>query len=286
MRTPFIATAVLLVCLPLATAGLMVHAQSQPSSQSQTSTPPLAFDVVSIKVRVDEANSGSVGQLPDGTFRLVNSGLSTLVSDAYPGMAEIIGLPEWAHARYDVIAKTTVTAPTADQRREMMRTLLAERLKFAAHVEKRDQPTFDLVLARSDGRLGASIQRTAADCDTPSGRRAAAALPLPSGSEVPACGSRMTDKGVEGDMTMAGLASTIKMYAGRHVMDKTGLTGRYRVKLEVSLFSIGADPNAAGIDAPVTIFTALTDQLGLKLQPSRAPLDVLVIDRMERPREN
>jgi len=275
-------TTAALLCLSLATAGLAGQAQTEP----RTSTPPLAFEVVSIKLRVDEANFGSMGHLPDGTFRLVNSGLSVLVSEAYPGMAEIIGLPEWWHEGYDVTAKTTITAPTADQRAAMMRALLADRLKFVAHVEKRDQPTFDLVLARSDGRLGASIKRTTVDCETTSGRRDAAALPIPSGSEVPACGWRMTDKGIEGDVTMAGLATTIGTYAGRHVMDKTGLTGLYRVRLDVSLFTIGTDPNTAGIDAPVTIFTALPDQLGLKLQPSRAPLDVLVIDRMVRPTEN
>jgi len=246
--------------------------------------PGLAFDVASIKINSSEDTFGSLGMLPDGTFRLVNSGLSNLISAAYPGMAEYVGIPEWAQRdRYDVTAKTSVAKPSPEDRAAMMQALLEERFRFVAHVETREKPTFDLVLARQDGQLGKGMTPTDVDCDTPAAR-AAAVTTTPPDSNVPACLWTMTGEGFEGDVTMASLASSIRTYAGRHVFDKSGLTGRYRVKLVVSLF--GRELGATDIDSPTTIFTALTEQLGLKLQSSRAPLDVLVIDRMERPTEN
>jgi uncharacterized protein (TIGR03435 family) len=223
--------------------------------------------------------------LPDGTFRLMNSPLRSLVSAAYPGIADYVDPPEWLNSeRYDVIAKSALTEAAPEDRSAMMRALLADRFGFVAHVEKRDSPTFNLVLARSDGRLGPGITRTQADCATEGGRKAAAALSPPAGSLVPVCSWRMMDGGFEGDVTLADLASILRTFADRHVFDNTGLSGHHRVKLAANLFA--PELSATGIDSPTTIFTALQEQLGLKLEPSRAPLDVLVIDRMERPREN
>ena len=261
------------------TTGLL--AQEAPRQGQQ----PLTFDAVSIKRNVSADTFGGLQMLPDGTFRLMNSPLRSLVSAAYPGMSDYVGAPAWLNSElYDVVAKSALTKAAPEDRRAMMRALLAERFGFAAHVEKRDSPTFNLVLARSDGRLGPGMARTQADCATEGGRKAAAALSPPAGSLVPVCSSRMMHDGFEGDVTMEGLASVLRPFAGRHVFDNTGLTGHYRVKLAATLFA--PELNATGIDSPTTIFTALQEQLGLRLQPSRAPLDVLVIERMERPREN
>ena len=86
----------------------------------------------------------------------------------------MIGLPDWARtARYDISATASVTRPTADDRMAMLRAMLADRFKLAAHVEKREVPVYDLVLARSDGRLGPGIQATATDCARIAAERAA-----------------------------------------------------------------------------------------------------------------
>ena len=89
--------------------------------------------------------------------------------------------------------------------------------------------------------------------------------------------------GIEGDITMASLARMLGGYAERHVVDKTELPGSYRIKLSASL--VAPQLSSTDIDGPPLVFTALFE-LGLKLQSSRALLDVLVIDRMERPSEN
>jgi uncharacterized protein (TIGR03435 family) len=259
-----------------------VLAQAPPPAADQQRG--VAYDAVAIRRNAEGLTFGSIGTLPDGTFRLMNSTLSQLVSVAYPDMADYVGLPEWVQAeRYDVTAKSALTNPSPEERRAMMRGLLADRFRFVAHTETREKPTFDLILARSDGRLGRSMQRSDVACDTPAPRGAALGKAAPAGSTVPLCSWAMTLDAVEGDITMASLARLLGTYAERHVIDKTGLTGSYRIKLSVGLMS--PELSATAIDSPPTVFTALSD-LGLKLQSSRALLDVLVIDRMERPSEN
>jgi uncharacterized protein (TIGR03435 family) len=92
---------------------------------------------------------------------------------------------------------------------------------------------------------------------------------------------------MEGDMTMERLAMFLRPAAGRFVVDRTGLTGSYRVVLEFDrMAQLRGPATVAQPEAPLSVFTAVEEQLGLKLQPARAPRDVLVIDRLERPTEN
>jgi uncharacterized protein (TIGR03435 family) len=214
-------------------------------------------------------------------------------------------LPAWATSeQYDVNATALLKNPTIEDRQAMMRALLAERFKFAAHLETQEQPSFDLVLARKDGRLGPGLKPSEVDCvaraaaqrAAADAARAAGAAPPPPptfsppapGSVVPPCSSRMMGNAFEGDLTMASLATLLRSMAGRYVVDKTGLTGNYRAKLEgVRLLQgPGLDPAAGGADELPSIFTALQEQLGLKLESSRARVEVLVIDHIERPSEN
>jgi uncharacterized protein (TIGR03435 family) len=222
-------------------------------------------------------------------------------------VSEPVGLPAWETSeRYDVNATASLKNPTIEDRQAMMRALLAERFKFAAHHEAQEQPSFDMVLARKDGRLGSGLKPSEVDCAARAAAQRAAAdaaraagtpppppptfTPPAPGSVVPPCSSRMMGNVVEGDMTMASLASLLRSMAGRYVVDKTGLTGNYRVKLEaVRLFQGPGLESAATAGAPddaASIFTALTEQLGLKLESSRAQVEVLVIDHIERPSEN
>jgi uncharacterized protein (TIGR03435 family) len=100
-------------------------------------------------------------QMPNGGFILVNSTVRTLIGRAYPGLASgPIGLPSWtASEHHDVNATASLKNPSVDDRRAMMLAMLAERFKFAAHVETQEQPAFDLVLARRDGKLGPGLKR-------------------------------------------------------------------------------------------------------------------------------
>jgi uncharacterized protein (TIGR03435 family) len=284
---------------------LVIDLGAQTTQNTPSSTGP-TFDVISIKPHAGDPNSSSMRPMPGGGIILVNGSVRTLIGRGYPGLvSEPVGLPAWATSeQYDVNATASLKNPTIEDRQAMMRALLAERFKFAAHLETQEQPSFDLVLARNDGRLGPGLKPSEVDCAARAAAQRAAAdaaraagtppppppafSPPTPGSIVPPCNSRIMGNAVEGDFTMASLASLLRSTAGRYVVDKTGLTGSYRVKLEGVRFfqGPGLDPTAGAADELPSIFTALQEQLGLKLESSRARVEVLVIDHIERPSEN
>jgi uncharacterized protein (TIGR03435 family) len=258
------------------------------------------FDVVSIKPNTADIRPGPVAppiQRPDGGLVLPRVGVNSLIARAYPGL-EIIGLPDWVRTeRFDVAATSTLATATPEDRAAMMRAMLADRFKLVAHVEPRDQDVFDLVLARKDGRLGSGLQKSDADCSTPPPQ--AAGRP-DFNQPPPPCTIRMlgspvrVDKQaalgdlVEGEATMAVLAAALRNFgAGRLVVDKTGLSGSYRIRMNFDMRATMQPPAAdrPASDVP-TMFTAVQEQLGLKLEPSKAIRDTLVIDRLEHPTPN
>lgn len=163
----------------------------------------------------------------------------------------------------------------------MVRQLLAEHFKLRAHVEPREQPVYALVVARPGRPLPPTLRRISIDC-TPlhlawqNGSTAQAPL-LPNGE--PACGYRF-DRGVltANGITMASLAERLDGGADRIIIDRTGLEGDYAFTLTYSSSPTATDG--------VPLVTALQEQLGLKLEPARAPVDTLVIDHIERPAVN
>jgi uncharacterized protein (TIGR03435 family) len=306
---------------------LVTAATSNLLSQVQVPAPPPAaveptFEVVSIKPStavVGPGFSSGLVQLPDGGFTVTNLPVGTLISRAYPPAVpiDIVGLPAWAMSeRYDVRATSSLSNPTADQRTAMLRAMLADRFKLAVHFENREQPVYDLVLARRDGRLGPGLKPVDIDCAARiAADRAAAEAALNAGAPPPASqrpdlsappapctmrtvGAFMRDRTgdrqgrlgdlMEGETTMDNLAITLRFTAGRFVVNKTGLSGTYRVAMNFDLMAALRGPQVAASttdDAP-PLFTAIQEQLGLKLESSRAPRDTLIIDRLERPTEN
>jgi len=203
---------------------------------------------------------------------------------------EVEGLPNWAMTeQYDVTAKPPAGS-TREQRNQMWRRLFAERMKLVARVEEREQDTFALVLARSDGRLGPQLERSTLDC----GPRPPGSAPPPPPQAPPSaddmrsrCGMMMSGASiVSGGMMMANLAQSLGSLAGRLVNDRTGLEGFYALTLNFSVRRLGASAEPAPIDDAPEIFTALQEQLGLKLQPEKSMVPVFVIDHIERPSEN
>jgi len=273
---------------------------------AQTSSgPDLRFEVVSIKRNTSNAlGSNGSSERPDGGFTLLNVPMMTLVARAqFPLIAPIdmVGLPEWARSeRYDVSATSPLSRPaTPQERAAMVRAMLADRVKLAAHVEKRQLPVYDMVLARADGRLGAGIKPSEIDCvakaaaDRAAAEVAAAAGTPPARPTIPdfnapppACGPIRVGTGMEGDMTMESLARMLRASAGRPIVDKTGLKGSFRVKVEFDRFLGGGPDVTPSSNGLPTVFSALPAQLGLKLDASKAEQEVLVIDRLERPTEN
>jgi uncharacterized protein (TIGR03435 family) len=281
------------------------------------------FDVVSIKRHIPSPGaatvfSGTQNQRPDGGFTIANTRIVILIARAYPEavvlLTDIVGLPGWATSEsYDVSATSTLKEATASDRAAMMRAMLADRFKLVAHVEPREHDVFDLVLAREDGKLGAGLTKIDTDCAAINAERAAEAArsgpPKPQTPDFkappPPCflrtiGAMLRDKMgdgqgragdlMEGEVTMDSLTSALRMSAGRLVIDKTGLSGSYRVRMNFDMRPprLGPDvaPPADTADAIPSVFTAVREQLGLKLESSKTLRDTLIIDRLERPTEN
>jgi uncharacterized protein (TIGR03435 family) len=262
------------------------------------------FDVVSIKRNTGTAVGSNGLQRPEGGFTYLNVPVGTLISRAYaPAVpADMVGLPDWAmRERYDVSATSSFQHPTPDEQTTMLRAMLAERLKLAAHMENREQPVYDLVLARSDRQLGPNIKQADVDCAAIRAAQRAAAdaaraagtvpprPPLPDLSgPIPPCAFRMGGNRMEASATtMDAFVQLLRPAAGRLVMDKTGLTGSYQVSLTFDRIAGLRGPDTApSSDAAPSIFTAVQEQLGMKLEPSRVTRETLVIDHIERPSEN
>lgn len=272
---------------------------------AQTPADGPRFEVVSIKRNTSNAlGSNGSSERPDGGFTLLNVPMMTLVARAqFPAIApvDMAGLPEWARTeRYDVSATSPLSRPaTPQERAAMVRAMLVDRVKLATHVEKRQLPVYDLVLARADGRLGAGIKPSEIDCvakaaaDRTAAEVAAAAGTPPARPTIPdfnapppTCGPIRVGTGMEGDMTMETLARMLRASAGRPIVDKTGLKGSYRVQVQFDRFLGGGPDVTPSSNGLPSVFSALPAQLGLKLEASKAEQEVLVIDRLERPSEN
>ena len=279
----------------VAASGTALGAQQQTAA---TSGPQ--FDVVSIKLNTGGVSNSTLTERPDGGLRSINRPLYTLIARAYPPTlpVEIVGVPEWARTdRYDVIATASLAHATPDDRAAMLRAMLADRFKLVAHYEKREQEGFELVLARQDGRLGSGLVKTDTDCSElpdPSATRPDFNAPPPPctmrsvGAMLRKDGRALGDL-LEGDAPIATFIDAIRIATrGRAVIDKTGLTGSYRITLNFDLMGTLRPPS---VDAPAstgaaTLLTAIQEQLGLKLQPTRVVRDTLVIDHLERPTPN
>jgi len=276
------------------------------------------FDVVSVKLHSPEPGiaglSGNQSQRPDGSITITNMPAATLIARAYDiAPVDMVGLPGWAMSdRYDLNATASLRGVvTAAQRAAMMKSMLADRFKLVAHVQPREQSTYDLVLARKGGALGSGITRSDTDCEKVIADRTAAQSATPQPGQPPrpdlkaappACSFRSLDGrtrnafgdggGAQGDLlegegTMAMLANLLRLSAGRIVVDKTGLAGSYRVRMTYDQMSARRGPDVpVPENAGPSVFVALPDQLGLKLESSRTPVDTLVIDRLEKPSEN
>ena len=283
-------------------------------SQASRSAP--AFDVVSIRRSPPDPpgalpQSSRFEQRPDGGVAITNLPVASLIARAHPPTLprEIVGLPEWARRDlYNVIARSTLSSATPDDHIAMMRSLLADRFKLAVHVEQREQPVFDLVLARRDGKLGKGLTPVNVPCPTNAPKQDATTEKPPSPqmpnfkAPPPPCtfrtvGAVLRDRLgdgqgklgdlLEGDGTIAVLAESLRAWADRPVADKTGLTGTYRVTMNFDMLARVKGPSVApSPDAAPSVFTAVEQQLGLKLEPSRQLRDTLVVDQLERPTEN
>jgi uncharacterized protein (TIGR03435 family) len=284
------------------------------SAQDPAATPAAAFDVASVKPsnpNPDPTNPLSQIALmlpqPGGRFTATNTPLRMLIMAAYELKQDAQlagGPPALLAAKYDITARTATATLGMKELPGLLRSLLADRFKLKAHTESRELPIYDLVLARSDGRLGPDLRPSKSECSK-GDELAAAGAALAKGDMASFLGKPgpcmvTTDPSggplnlmMRGDgQEMKQIVEILTQFTGRAVRDKTGLTGRYDFDMKMDLQMVlalaqrmGANIPAAAANIPQSdgssLATALNEQLGLKLDSVRAPVDVVVIDSVE-----
>ena len=254
---------------------------------AQAPQPRPTFEVATIKRNTSGSDaarfSGQTGRLA-----ITNNPLRNIIRNAWGLQGfQIVGGPDWISTeRWDIVAKAEGN-PQGPVMLAMVQNLLADRFKLVTHRETREMPIYALVLAKADRSFGPKLRASSTDCE----KEMTAAIAR--GGKPPTdrvlCGMRTLNGHIEMNaVPMANLARNLSPIAGRSVIDKTGLTGGFDAELTWTPdASLGNSPDAPppSSDGP-SLFTAIQEQLGLKLDAQRGPVDVLVIDSVERPTED
>ena len=278
---------------------------------------PQGFDVASIKPS-NPNPTGPLGATPMilpalGRLTAQNVTLRMLVMTAYDKQPfQIVGGPSWQNSnKFDINAKATDASATLDQMRVMLRGLLADRFALKAHTETRDVPTYALMLARGDGKLGPKMKVSTDSCPDfkeqqqkmlaaiakggmsalqsmvgkPGENKPCSMTNIPPTPDNPGFGFKATGQSL--DL----LVLLLTQLSGRPVVNKTGLTGLFDYELTISLQTLAAIYQDLGVSLPLppglpegpALMTTLQEDLGLKFDSIRAPGDVLIIDSAELP---
>jgi uncharacterized protein (TIGR03435 family) len=271
--------------LAAATAGLLAAPRQQ--------NPLPAFEVVSVKRNLSNSDRQSMQLLPGGRAVVTNAPLRRVILTAY-GLypQQLVGAPDWIESeRFDIVAQASEhLAPSAPggppgRAQLMLQRLLAERFGLVAHSETRELPVYELTMARVDGRLGPRMTASKTDCERRMDAYRRGEAPMPPTSECG--GSREPGRLWMRGASMATLARSILTgWTDRIVEDRTLLTGEFDLDLEFTPDAGGAPGASTTEGNSASLFTALEEQLGLKLRPVRRSVAVTVIDRVDRPSEN
>jgi uncharacterized protein (TIGR03435 family) len=283
---------------------------------AQTPAAP-AFEVASIKPSApgDPANPLTMIPMavpqPGGRFRATNFPLWALISTAWqlPDFRIVGGSKELMNVKYDIIAKAEGSATLGQKELlPLLKSLLVERFQLKTHLEPREMAFYDLVLARGDGRLGPELKPSKSDCsnvDELNAKRAEAlakgdlASIMPKPGEFLSCTIAPNFANGPQNLSMHGdgqelkvLVDLLSQFTGKYVRDKTGLTGRYDFDMKLDMQTLLGLVQKLGINVPTpnlpqtdgsSVMTVLNEQLGLKLESTRGPVDVLVIDSVQAP---
>jgi uncharacterized protein (TIGR03435 family) len=267
----------------VAVAALLV-----PIALNGAQTPLPMFEVASVKPNKSGTTQANIGMPPNGV-NLVNLPLRGIIQLFFQinQPTKVIGIPDWTITeRFDINARAAGPI-TADERRLMMQALLADRFKLVARKEKRELTILALMLNRADGKLGPNLIENKT-CMLPGEARGE----TPPDAKTPVCGPKTGGAGrfLLVGQTMQQFTSLLALSLGRTIIDKTGLATRYDIDLSfaperqlppgVEIPGTPADPNGP------SIYTAVREQLGLKLEQQKDQEEVLVIDHIERPSEN
>ena len=262
--------AVLILAMLCGAVGLSAQTSGPQPSEAR-------FEVVSVKpARADTNRTGFRPEPTRWSGVLTVTGAIAFAYQIEPN--RIVGAPQWAsQERYEINARTAPRKPGDIQ--QMMRHLLEERFALRAHRERREISVYALLMARADGRLGPGLQRVQRDCTRPAENL--------SGCSVSSGVGRFRANGQPWG-TVVGLLDG-SVVPERPLVDRTGLSGQFDIALEwnpnITRVPQGVNnpPTLAELEARPVLFTALQEQLGLKLESDTAPIDVVVVDSVDRP---
>ena len=283
-------------------ASLAVHALTPQEADNPS------FEAASVKP--NKSGDGRIALFfqPGGRFVATGVTLRMLVGAAY-GTPQplpdfrLVGGPGWIGSdRFDIVAKAEGDPQPGPQGPPpqmflMLRTLLKERFQLVVHNESRELPIYALVTARSDKKLGPQMTPAAVDCAALRGARGSTPPGPPPLIGRPPCGIRMGPGNMAGgSVSMNQLTTVLSRIVNRTVVDRTGISENFDVDLtwtpdQVPQGAPGPPPPGAPPLPPIdpngpSIFTAVQEQLGLKLESEKGPVDVVVIDRAEHPTED
>jgi uncharacterized protein (TIGR03435 family) len=229
---------------------------------AQAPAPP-AFDAASVKPASPTSRMPHIFQfLPGGRLHVVNTWIKYAIQQAYDlEDYQVVGGPSWLNSgnRYDIEAKAAGDA-TKDQIRLMLQTLLAERCQLKTHRGTREFAVLNLIVAKGGPHLTPLKPGEQSKCNRDN-------------SEI--CGLQ----------TMAQLANFLRISDGHPVLDQTGIQGNYDILLNFDAYELSGRPAPPGYDKP-PLTAALAEQLGLRMEPAKAQIPVLVIDSIQRPSDN
>ena len=253
--------------------------------QSAPASPPLRFDAASIKPSARNNPRGDISTwqfVPNGDMMFNNATLHLIITLAYKNDIRfsdllLLGTQPVLQQRFDIQGKNA--GGNREHTRPMLLALLEERFKLRTHTEMREVPVYGLTLVRP-GRLGRDLREAKVDCTGFDFDKEETK------SLVPACGQSVRRDAVKARLRESGpMALLVRRLASaftdRPVEDRTGLTGLFEWDLT---FRVDTNP-AVDSEFP-SVEAALADQLGLKLEPQRAPREVRIIDNVEAPTEN
>jgi uncharacterized protein (TIGR03435 family) len=285
------------LCLAMATAAVSAQ-QATPTSDSYS------FEVATLKQNKSGERGGGIRRLPGGRVTVTNVPARGLITFAYQlGQYQLVAGPSWlADDKFDIVAKIEGNpewegpgSGRPDPIQVAMRKLLLDRFKLKLHTESRDLDAYALVMVKP-GVTGPALKASPTDCKALAEQLRQGKLP-PTASQpvngIMPCSimGRIGQIAFDG-FPMSQAAGMMVGQAGRPVVDRTGLTGNWQFLLSFAQERpIGApapppgEPTAADPNAP-SFFTALQEQLGLKLESTKAPFDVTVIDSVEHPAED
>jgi len=255
-------------------------------TESAGQAPPPVFEAASIK-RNTSGETRIRFETPPGRVNAINVPLRFVIRQAYRlPESRIVGGPVWLDSdRFDIVATAPAQAP-GDAVREMLRALLTERYGLRMHAETREMPVYLLRLMRTDGTLGSNLRRSTMDCaGRPSSVVAGQVRCGVLVSQGPASASLRG-----GGSTIDSFVRLLGDFLDRPLIDESGLTGTFDLELEFSAPRSSMPGTlapgglaAAGLDDVPAVFTAVREQLGLKLDAQRGRAEVWVVDAASPP---